>query len=224
MELPSLGGPYDMAHALNDGGTLTGESQPAGDGRGSHAVRWDKQGHLTDFTPTLAQQGDYAGGNDINRAGIIAGFVSTGGTLHAAKWDSRGRITDLSPDAIYGNASAINSSGAIAGQVEQKGKPTHAVMWDARGGVTDIGALLPGSTYSIASDINDRGVVVGGWSTADTWHSFVYDHGRISEPIRGGSVFGINAAGTITGIQADSALVTVTKAGKVTLLQRDPNL
>ncbi|GAA3884550.1 hypothetical protein GCM10022243_56670 [Saccharothrix violaceirubra] len=52
-------------------------------------------------------------------------------------------------------------------------RTTHALRWDRDGRVVDLG-LLPDGTYSTASRVNGRGVVIGQAGKADGDHAVLW--------------------------------------------------
>jgi hypothetical protein len=74
----------------------------------------------------------------------------------------------------------------------------HAVRWDAAG--TD---LAPASDYTVASDINDRGVISGGTDRQAAWWERA---GRMT-PLEGenAAIINISQRGLITGTSPPSA-------------------
>ena len=105
---------------------------------------------------------------------------------------------------IYG--SALNNRGQIAGITVVDGT-TQAVLYD-RGSVT---FLRPeGGGYTYASDLNERGQVVGqAYTSAGQSRAFLYSEGTMRDigTLGGASsdAQGINNAGQITGSSATSS-------------------
>jgi probable HAF family extracellular repeat protein len=74
-------------------------------------------------------------------------------------------------------AEGINDLGQVVGSSEivtNEGGGDRAFLWTADGGMQDLGAL-PGATFSYATDINERGEVVGASQTAGgEGHAFLW--------------------------------------------------
>jgi uncharacterized membrane protein len=103
------------------------------------------------------------GGKDINDDGV---FVGTDGRAGGFKATLDGPLTYL--PGLPGQMStveAINRNGEVAGQSASDLGPAIAAMWSASGVPTDLGTF-PGSTYSLAVDLNNNGWIVGTANTA----------------------------------------------------------
>ena len=121
-----------------------------------------------------------------------------------------------------GSASAVATApGYVVGGSTLGSGDRHAYRWSAATGqLLDIGALFPGSPYSIATGVNASGEVVGGYfapgyaaATAFYWSEAA---GAVS--ITGIGNFGespvlINASGTVAGIDSNGHLFKWTLAG-----------
>src|SRR5688500_2476924 len=103
---------------------------------------------------------------DINDAGQVVGTWSDQDFVrHAVLWDGEGwRELALPPGVeVNGIAYAINDSGRIVGTSDDFVNPTAGLLWDAGnpGSYTLIGAET--GVHVSPEDINDAGVVVGGF-------------------------------------------------------------
>ncbi len=90
-------------------------------------------------------------------------------------------VTDLGTlGGTYSYATAINSSGQIAGFSYMPGNDvTHAFLWQ-NGVMSDLGTL-PGGMHSFAYGINDAGQIVGASYMPDgTLKGVLWDHGAIT--------------------------------------------
>jgi probable HAF family extracellular repeat protein len=153
------GGAISYASGINERGQVVGGS---GTSTGLRAFLWDPT------TKTMTDLGTLPGrtesdATDINARGQVVG-LSWGVDTTAFLWDPiTGAMSDLGPSSANGGAGggagpAINDRGEVVGET---GSPYHAALWDrARGTTIDLGTL-PASSYSYASDINERGQVVG---------------------------------------------------------------
>ena len=205
-DLGTLGGDDSDAVAINDRGQVVGSSDTrAKDKYGDplrHGFLWQngKMRDLGSFWP-----------EDINNRGQIVGHADTkakdehGDPIpHAFLWQN-GRMRDLG--TLGGHRSiavAINDRGQITGMSEtKKGEPyVSAFLWE-----NGKMRLLAPQTKSDpvlapwATDINDRGQVVGEWRL----HPFLWQDGKIRDlgllgkQMTGGEALGINERGQVVG-------------------------
>ena len=109
VEISPLGGPYSSANAINDTGTVVGESTISariGDTNEVHAFVWDR-GDMRD----LGMAGRNSSANAINAAGTIVGYEGDNlGNPHAMLWqDGVGHRLDHF-DVGFSTAVAINDA------------------------------------------------------------------------------------------------------------------
>src|SRR5688572_24264159 len=123
---------------------------------------------LVDLGP--ARDSSESMAHDINSTGTAVGFTRDSvffrGKEHATRWSPAGgswTATDLT-DQLGGSprsvARGVNAAGDIVGDMAIPSGEIHAFHLTAAGVVTDLG-VLPGQSYSNASDINTSGEVVG---------------------------------------------------------------
>ncbi len=156
--LPSLGGPYSAASAVNATGDIVGSAQTNNGAR--HAVLWRSK-QPRDLG--LLALGDYSSARDINDNGDIVGeanVVPNGKPQaflwHAGKMQALPRLTG---GAIC-SAQAINNGGTIIGSCDLPNGAGHGVIWK-HGSIADLGTLGDGEAPSTALDINAQSLVVG---------------------------------------------------------------
>jgi probable HAF family extracellular repeat protein/autotransporter-associated beta strand protein len=130
-------------------------------------------------------------GADVDLARIAIGGINDSGVIvgEAGDWGFSpflhdGTIRDLSPlfgpelrIGSFGGATGINNSGTIVGSsFLSRGYPT-AAAWIYEPSEGDLRELWPFAGGSYATDINDRGWVVGeGWKNSDGYgRAFLYD-------------------------------------------------
>lgn len=178
-DLPTAGGKYAAATAINRRGEIAGSSQTSAGNL--HAVLW-KAGRVQDIG-TL-QNGDYSDARDINDNGSIVGEanVTPNGKPRAFYWHD-GKMHELSevPGGSMCTAQAINNNEEVVGSCDVANGTSHGFLW--RGNQrTDLGALgddddLP----TTALDINNLGQAVGTSEIADgKLRAFIWEKGHIA--------------------------------------------
>jgi probable HAF family extracellular repeat protein len=188
---------------INSRGQAVG-SAALGTGDNERAILW-QDGTLSD----LGALPDYplSAAAGINERGQIVGSATDGVRSRAVLW-ADGAVTDLTPPGwAWCVAGDINNRGDIVGTCARPAGFNVAVLW--RDSVlTELG-VLPGSNESVATAINDAGVVIGSVRTTseDRSTAFRWVAGTMTAlPVPPGTAstqaFDINAAGTIVGMAA----------------------
>ena len=171
---PTYIGPV-AAVSVNNAGMVLAASYPNG-WDPSATVVWDACGGIRNvgFLPG----GRRAEGRGLNNLGQVVGESTTdipaaGHPLrvdyrdkdvqhHAFLWSEAEGMRDLGTlggDIAW--ARAVNDPGTVVGaSYTGVGDDVHAFIWDEAGGMRDLG-LLPGSAWSEAVAINNRGEVIG---------------------------------------------------------------
>ena len=233
--LPLLGGSNGVANLINNQGVVAGFAETGAQDAGCPApqvlqfkpVIWDREG--IHQLPTAA--GDLDGvALSINDAGQVVGASGNCSTfnfgsllnlhpLHALLWDT-GTVIDLGnlggTGKLMGNlALNINNKGQVVGQSDLPGDQAfHGFFWTAESGMKDLGTLK-GDTFSVASNLNKDGEVVG-VSADENFNprAFVWQNGVMSDLnslIPAGSPLtllvacGINSRGEIIGLAVDQS-------------------
>lgn len=177
--LPTLGGKYAIARAINQQGDIVGKAQTPD--QTMHAALWS-HGKIKDLG-TLAE-GHYSEAHDINESDEIVGQaeIAPNGKPHAFFWN-QGHMQDLGilPTGSLSNAEAINNNRQIVGNADMKDetneKGVRAVLW-SHGHMTNLGTLTDND--SLALDINDEGQIVGGSFIAEgRERAFLWEKGRM---------------------------------------------
>lgn len=155
-DLPTLGGDFTWARAINN------SDQVIGTGTIFPAPSEDKRAFLWEGG-TLTVLGTL-GGNEssayaINKTGQIIGTsLNATGETHAFVWRN-GLMIDLGTlGGTYSSPAAINDAGQIVGISETTTGDYHAFLWQ-NNLMTDLGTL--GGSYSEAFSINNAGQIVG---------------------------------------------------------------
>lgn len=159
--IPTLGGDYNAATAINNGGTIVGYSATStSEGSPIRAFSYS--------SAVLTPLGVLSGGansqaNAINSSGVIVGQADTSdGSLHAVTL-AGGTWSDLGVPLGYASsvASAISDAGDIAGWLDDGFGDTMAFLWTPlSNSMTSLGALAADGN-SQARGVNSSGLVVG---------------------------------------------------------------
>lgn len=162
-QLPSLGGKFDYAGAVNASGVIAGGSRRLSRRAHNHAVKW-VNGALVDLGglgyTDVGGDGTYA----INDAGWVAGYCSVANfQIHGCLWHD-GVIDDLPPlvAGSWGEVRAINNHKVAVGRAGDPNSLDHAVIWK-NGVVSDLNqqvALPAGVVLEVAQSINDKGRIL----------------------------------------------------------------
>lgn len=184
-DLGTLGGDFSEALYISNSGQIVGFSYLASGAQ--HPFIW-QNGTTTD----MDVGGRLLSVTGVNDRGQVSGNAFSD-HQYAWQWQD-GVLTELP-----GSASALNNAGQIAG--------TNTTAYVSTGGVIqDLGTL--GGSFSRATDINDRGQVVGWAERADhSLHPFLWDNGSMRDlgSFGGANNVVISDAGTVAGTGTDAA-------------------
>lgn len=175
------GNPFDVAHAVADGGTTVGSARYLVATGPSvyqiHATRWTASGPERLVVPGATSSEALA----INTAGDAAGYWRDGtGATRAFSWTASGGAVEIPRPTGYALAVAtgINDAGAVVGYVRNASSTdTRAFQWTSAGGLVllPLHATFP---YAIAYDINNTGEVAGVVRTGSgAFHAAVFMDG-----------------------------------------------
>ena len=225
VDLGHLGGGISDAFGINNDASsiqVVGRSTRA-DGF-VHAFFWTSPGPMIDL-------GTFGGGNsyawDINQHGQIAGSSEDASRQEwAAVWTRIGGTWTLEnlgtvTGACCASARGINNGTAgdpaavavVGGSTVGSGA-SHAAVWTMSGGGWALQTLgtLPDDTFSVATDVNDEGTVVGlsGRGTGTVASGFLWTAatGMSTLPGLGGQLtyaLAINDGGDVAGLSTDAA-------------------
>jgi len=161
---------YSYVTGLNERGDVVGTSGTFG-GQ-SRAFVWT--GGAMRVLPGL---GGDTGASDINDRGQVSGYAWDGsGAQRAVVWAPDGTLTELGTLGGHSLATALNNRGDVVGYsyTAAAGGSMRAVRWPQ--GAAPVPVEAPGSVLGIASDINERGRVVGNLAIATgPQQGFVHD-------------------------------------------------
>jgi len=175
--LGTLGGPLSHGYALNNFGSVVGDSE-INSTTTYHAFRYTNgvMSDLGTLWPSSSSANSYAYG--INDTGQVCGYseVSGGGT-RAFRY-TNGVMSNLGTlGGVDSRGLAINASGQIVGYSSTTGSsPTFACRWNSGTNITNLG-VLSGGTGSYGYGINDAGHVVGycTFSSAPIFRAFLHN-------------------------------------------------
>lgn len=201
-QLPTLGGTKTTGLAINNNGTVAGDSTIGGD-LATHAITY-LNGSINDLGTLPGGTSSYA--NGVNSFGNVVGNSFTvAGAVPEAFDSAFAVITNLGTlGGTLSYAFAINDSATIVGNANLLGDAvTHAFSYSS-GVMTDLGTL--GGSNSVAFAVNNSGTIVGyeePTATLGIHRAFSYSKGVMTDlGTLGGAksiAFGINNAGTIVG-------------------------
>ncbi|HEX6163619.1 MAG TPA: hypothetical protein VFZ31_09650 [Vicinamibacterales bacterium] len=150
---------FGIAEAVNDQGVIVGQTSITG--TGNQAFRWENGVMSILGTLPVGTCPAISTATGINANGVIVGQSEAGSTypdcfLKAVRWVN-GVIEEL-PSGTLATAYDINANGDIVGITNSgPSTPQIATLW-SNGQAIPLG-VLPGFLFSIASDINDAGVI-----------------------------------------------------------------
>jgi probable HAF family extracellular repeat protein len=177
-DLGTLGGLNSAAQnrGINDRGQVVGQAEttavdPTSGSPQFHAFVWQRRpgvhtgrGHMTDLGTVNGDPDSVAVG--INNHGVIIGIsIADGSTFNfengmGVVWRDGRAIPLPTLGGTHSAPTALNDRGQIVGESSLPGDETgHATLWEG-GSVIDLG-VLPGDVFSAATDITERGVIVG---------------------------------------------------------------
>jgi probable HAF family extracellular repeat protein len=193
-QLGTLGGVASGALGVNNEGQVVGYSALDADQSRIHAVLWT-DGVIKDLGTLGA---DFSLATAVNDHGQVVGYSYTAqlpccgasSYQHAFLWQG-GHMQDLgvlgTDFTVQSRANAINDSGQIVGWSDTGCHSTssdvcgsHAFLWQ-QGHMQDLGTL--GGSSSNATDINNKGQIVGGAATPNsgTTHAFLWQYGKMKD-------------------------------------------
>jgi hypothetical protein len=170
--------------------------------------------------------------SDINDAGQIVGaYLDQDFNSRAAYWDADGSVHDLGlPGQGDGYAYAINNHGQIVGSFLDYVNPTVGLLWNTATPDQSTSLSSDTSVNVAPTDINDAGVVVGGFGVPASERAFVWttttglvDYGLADETVEFEQArwSSINAAGKLVGhwnVHSSDIHATVGQAGTPSVL------
>lgn len=177
-DLPTLGGKYAAAMAINRTGTIVGSAQT--NSGAFHAVLWSSK---TPQDLGVLDHGDYSEARDINNSGHVVGESNTtpSGKPRGFFWKDN-FLHELAgiPGGTLCSAQAINDKDEIVGACDRPDGVSHAVLW-RKNKPLDLGVLGDDEdSPSTALDINLRSQIVGTSEIAEgKLRAFLWEDGHM---------------------------------------------
>ncbi|MDF1809592.1 MAG: GC-type dockerin domain-anchored protein [Phycisphaerales bacterium] len=167
------------AYAINNNGEIVGFSEDASVNRS--ATLWDGRGGMVNVHSAIGSSGASIPW-DINDNGVITGQASINpGFSKGFVWDQVNPVVvaGTTPGFMGGANYGINNAGALVGSAFFFGDPDDATMAipDGRGGYEYRDIAPIGFEFSVATEINNNGMVVGHTtfgSTTTGWNAVIY--------------------------------------------------
>ncbi len=167
------------AYAINNNGEIVGFSEDAGVFRS--ATLWDGRGGIVDVHTAIGSTGASIPW-DINDNGVITGQAPLSpGFSKGFVWDqvNPAMVAGTTPGFMGGANYGINNAGVLVGSAFFFGDPDDATMAspDGRGGYEYRDIAPIGLEFSVATQINNNGMVVGHTtfgSTTSGWNAVIY--------------------------------------------------
>jgi probable HAF family extracellular repeat protein len=180
-ELAWEGFPLSM-NAINNVGQIVGRCATDSE---DMAALWD----ISSKTQSIIVPEVYSTAIDINNSGLVVGSYNGS---RAFVWQSGTGMQLLGTlGGTYSGASGVNESGQVVGSSGDSNNDEHAFLWDSVSGMQILGSIWDQSS---ASDINDRGQVVGCTSAWGSPQAFLWQNDT-----------GMRTLGTFAGAISTSA-------------------
>jgi probable HAF family extracellular repeat protein len=197
---------YDVVTVTETHGSpedLNELSQVAGRHRrnGREQAYFWSTGSLTDLGTLGTGSTPVSEAYGINDSGHVAGVTDTGDGFspQAFIWTQNQGMQDIgSASASSSMGFGINNSDQVVGWSHYGGQGWHAFLWASQTGMIDLGRWQGGGG---AYDINDAGMVVGGYSIPFMWTQGdgMVSLGDLGGDPEEGSAYAVNNNGQIVG-------------------------
>jgi probable HAF family extracellular repeat protein len=192
-DIGTLGGATASVVAINDAGQIAGTSSTQTEGV-FHAFRWSRATGMIDLAGPGTGSSFAA---DINSKGWVTGtaaFPTSPG--HAFRWTPTTGMVDLGSLRLFSNGLALNDAGTVVGDSEsvEGGIGQNPVRWP---GTTPIPLATIATPFSLASDINNAGLIVGNGSIATIFEEVPF----LWSPVTGFTDLGVRSSRLVTADQ-----------------------
>jgi probable HAF family extracellular repeat protein len=163
---PNLGLTLVGAEAINNKGQIAGFCTTAS---GESRVFLYEDGAVDDWSVP----GAYSIGSLNKNGQMVGNYFTPDGNTHGFLL-SNGSMTEITvPKSVTTGCGGINSSGVLSGGYSMADKEPHAFLYN-----NGVYTTLRGDVKSGASDINDRGQVVGWYGNSS---AYLYDNGNFTD-------------------------------------------
>ncbi len=166
----------------------------------------------------------YSVATDLNNAGQVVGYAASPFSDPPLLWDADGTPTvlpllpDPDPERSVGFARGINNLGQVCGDTNTRVAALRAALWPQPDTIVGIHDWQPAN--SIATDINDNGVVIGSYyDDVSMLYAYQWESGVTTilwPPMN--LALGINNSGQIVGTRRDTAHAVLWENGQTTEL------
>ena len=176
IDLGTLGGKDSDALAINNEGLVVGWASGAEPDDYTHPVMW-KDGQIINLSPTL-----HGAATSVNDNGLIVGYTLDNEMYaHPMLWNNQKEIVLQSAAGSFSYTSAINNKNQIVGSEITADGQFHALLWNTPDSAPiDLNQFLDksqrdaGWTLANATDINDKGWIVGSAMNIKTYESHAF--------------------------------------------------
>ncbi|MBX3359684.1 MAG: hypothetical protein KF745_14790 [Phycisphaeraceae bacterium] len=167
--LPTLGGPFGAAAAINESGHIAGWSAAGATVwvGGVPVVLPNPDGFGQSFALSISDAGDVAGHS----------MRQTGGSCPVL-WTGQIAAELPTPPGSVGQANAVNNLAEVVGSIIDAQYDNRAVLWRA-GQFLDLGTLGGPLPWAFAADINDRSQIVGASDSPLGFTGFLWEDGEM---------------------------------------------
>jgi probable HAF family extracellular repeat protein len=171
------GSEFSVANAINNSNQVVGYSEDSDNFGFRTATLWDGT-RMTDLGADMNAVGS-SFATDINEQGSVVGGGAIGpGFAKGFYWNPSDGGQVAGTPYMGGTNRAINNMEIIVGQSFFFGDPDNAMVSapDGRGGFETQDIAPPGYNYSVATDVNNTGMIVGNtnYSTDGAWQAAIW--------------------------------------------------
>ncbi|MES2037008.1 MAG: hypothetical protein V4495_04165 [Pseudomonadota bacterium] len=175
-DLGTLGGADSDALAINNEGLVAGWASGSDPEDYMHPVMW-KDGKIINLSPA-----HHGAANSVNDNGLVVGYILDDEMYaHPTLWNNQKETVLQSAAGSFTYTSAINNKNQIVGSEITADGQFHALLWNTPDSAPiDLNQFLDksqrdaGWTLANATDINDKGWIVGSAMNIKTYESHAF--------------------------------------------------